>query len=67
MIPIKSSCPRQIEKDSDAAAPNLPIDPDHEDDTTKQGSGYDGALHLSILGSDHEDEDGDNGNHSPST
>jgi hypothetical protein len=67
MALTKSSHPRQIEEESDAAAPNLPIGPDHEDDITNQGSGDAGAPDLPILGSDHEDEDGDNENHSPST
>jgi hypothetical protein len=43
----------------------LPIGPDFENDTTNQGSGDAGAPDLSI-GPDHEDEDGDNENHSPS-
>jgi hypothetical protein len=67
MATIKSSRPRQIEEESDAAVPNLPIGLDHEDDTTNQGSGNAGAPNLPILGPDHEDEDGDNKNHSPST
>jgi hypothetical protein len=62
----KSSRPRQIEEEIDARAANLPIGPDHEDDTTNQGSGDAGAPNLPILGPDHEDEDGDNENHSPS-
>jgi hypothetical protein len=67
MAPAKSSHPRKIEEESDSAAPNLPIGPDHDDDTTNQGSGDTGAPNLSILGLDHEDKDGDNENHSPST
>jgi hypothetical protein len=43
----------------------LPIGPDHEDDTTNQGSGDAGVPNLPI-GPDHEDEDGDNESHSPS-
>jgi hypothetical protein len=65
MAPTKSSHPRQIEEVSGAGAPNFPIGPDHEDDTTNQGSGDAGALNLPV-GPDHEDEDGDNGSHSPS-
>jgi hypothetical protein len=45
----------------------LPIGPDHEDDTTNQGSGDVKAPNLPILGPDHEDKDGDNKSHSPST
>jgi hypothetical protein len=56
---------RQIEEKSDAGAPNFPIGPDHEDDTTNHGSGDAGAPSLPI-GPDHEDEDGDNKSHSPS-
>jgi hypothetical protein len=63
----KSSRPRQIEEESDAGVTNLPKGPDHEDDTTNQGSGYVGAPNLTILGPNHEDEDGDNESHSPST
>jgi hypothetical protein len=57
--------PGQIEGESDARAPNLPIGPDQEDDTTNQGSGDAGVPNLPI-GPDHEDEDGDNKSHSPS-
>jgi hypothetical protein len=64
MAPIKSSGPRQIEEESDVGASNLPIGPDHEDDTTNQGTGDAGAPNLPI-GQDHEHEDGDNGSHSP--
>jgi hypothetical protein len=67
VAPKKSSCLRQIEEESDAGAPNFPIGPYHEDDTTNQDSGDAGAPNLPILGPDHEDEDGDNENHSPST
>jgi hypothetical protein len=67
MAPTKSSCPRQIEEESDATAHNLSIGPDHEDDTTNQGSGDAGGPNFPILGSDHEDEDGDNEIHSPSS
>jgi hypothetical protein len=66
MASTKSSRPRQIEEESDAGVPNLPIGPDHEDDATNQGSGDAGVPNLPI-GSDHEDEDGDNESHSPST
>jgi hypothetical protein len=66
MAPTKSSCPRQIEVESDTRVPNFPIGPDHEDDTTNQGSGHAGAPNLP-LGPDHEDEDGGNRSHSPST
>jgi hypothetical protein len=45
---------------------NLPIGPDHEDDTTNQGSGDAGAPNLPILEPEHENEDGDNENHSSS-
>jgi hypothetical protein len=45
----------------------LPIGPDYEDYTTNQGSGDAEAPNLPILGPDHEDEDGDNESHSPST
>jgi hypothetical protein len=65
MAPTKSSCPRQIEEESDAGVPNFPIGLDHEDDTTNQGSGDARAPNLPI-GPDHEDEDGDNESHSPS-
>jgi hypothetical protein len=65
MARTKSSHPRQTEEDSDAGAPNLPIGPDFENDTTNQGSGDAGAPNLPI-GPDHEDEDGDTENHSPS-
>jgi hypothetical protein len=65
MAPTKSSHPRQIEEERDAGASNLPIGPDHEDDTTNQGSGDVGVPNLPI-GPDHEDEDGDNESHSPS-
>jgi hypothetical protein len=44
----------------------LPIGPDHENDTSNQGSGDEGAPNLPILGLDHEDEDGDNENSTPS-
>jgi hypothetical protein len=67
MAPTKSSRPRQIEEESDATVPNLPIGPDHEDDTTNQESGDAGAPNLPILGPVHEDEDSDNKSHSPST
>jgi hypothetical protein len=65
MAPTKSSRPRQIEEESDARAPNFLIGPDHEDDTTNQGSGDGRAPNLSI-GPDHEDVDGHNESHSPS-
>jgi hypothetical protein len=61
MTPTKSSHPKQIEEESDARAPNLSIGPDHEDDTSNQGSDDAGAPNLPI-GPDHEDEDG---SHSP--
>jgi hypothetical protein len=64
MAPTKSSRPRQIEEESDAEAPNLSIGPDHEDDTTNQGSGDVGAPNL-LIGPDHENEDSDNGSHRP--
>jgi hypothetical protein len=67
MAQTKSTHPRQTEEESDAGVPNLTIGPDHEDDTTNQGSGDAKAPNLSILGPDHEDEDGDNKSHSPST
>jgi hypothetical protein len=57
---------RQIEEESGVGAPNLPIGPDHEDDTTNQGSG-DARVPNLLIGTDHEDEDGDNESHSPST
>jgi hypothetical protein len=53
------------EEESDVGASNLSTGPDHEDDTTNQGSGDAGAPNLPIR-LDHEDEDGDNGSHSPS-
>jgi hypothetical protein len=65
MAPTKSSHPRQTEEDSDAAAPNLPIGPDHENGTSNQGSG-DGAPNVPIVGPDREGEDGDNKSYSPS-
>jgi hypothetical protein len=64
MEPTKSCRPRQVEEESDAGAPNLAIVPDHEDDTTKQGSGDVGVPNFPIE-PDQEDEDGDNGSHSP--
>jgi hypothetical protein len=67
MAPTKSSYPRQIEEESDAEASNFLIGPNHEDDTTNQGSGEAGVPNLLILRPDHEDENGDNKNHSPST
>jgi hypothetical protein len=67
MARTKSSCPRQTEEESDAGVPNLPIGPDHEDDTTNQGSGDAEAPNLPILGPDHNDEDDDNESHSPTT
>jgi hypothetical protein len=65
MARTKSSRPRQTKEESNTRAPNLPIRPDFENDTTNQGSGDAGALNLPIV-PDHEDEDGDNENHSPS-
>jgi hypothetical protein len=65
MAQTKSSRPRQTKEASDAGAPNLPIEPDFENDTTNQGSVDVGAPNFWI-GPDHEDEDGDNENHSPS-
>jgi hypothetical protein len=58
MAPTKSSRPRQIEKESGARVPNLPTGPDHEDDTTNQGSGDVRAPNLPNLpiGPDHEDD-----------
>jgi hypothetical protein len=64
MTLIESSRPRQIEEESDARAPNLPIGPNHEDDTTNQRSGDVGAPNLLIVGPDCEDEDGGNESHS---
>jgi hypothetical protein len=66
MAPTKSSRPRQIEEESGARAPNFPTGLDHEDDTTNQGSGDARAHNLPILGSDH-DEDGGNEIPSPSS
>jgi hypothetical protein len=66
MAQTKSSRPRQTEEESDARAPNLPIGPDHEDDTTNQEIGDAREPNLPI-GPDHEDEDGDNKSHNPST
>jgi hypothetical protein len=66
MAPTKSSRPRQIEKESGAGAPNLPTGPDHEDDTTNQGSGDARAPNL-LIGPDPEDEDGDHEIPSPSS
>jgi hypothetical protein len=62
MAPTKSSRPRQIEEESDARVPNLPIGLDHEDGTTNQGIGDARAPNLP----DCEDEDGENESHSPS-
>jgi hypothetical protein len=56
MAPRKSSRPRQIEEESDAGAFNFRRGPDHEDDTTNQGSSDARAPNLPI-GPDHEDED----------
>jgi hypothetical protein len=67
MAPTKSSCPRQIEKESDVGVPNLPTGPDHKDDTTNQGSGDARAPNLPILGPDFDDEYGDNKIPSPSS
>jgi hypothetical protein len=58
MAPTKSSRPRQIEKESGAGVPNLPIGPDLKDDTTNQRSGDAKAPNLST-GPDLEDEDSD--------
>jgi hypothetical protein len=66
MAPTKSGRPRQIEEESGAEAPNFPIWPDQEDETTNQASGDAGAPNLPILGPDH-DEDGDNEIPSPSS
>jgi hypothetical protein len=65
MARTKSSCPRQTKEESDAGAPNLPIGSNFDSDTTNQGSGDAEAPNLPI-GPDHEDEDGDNEDHSPS-
>jgi hypothetical protein len=43
----------------------LLIGPDHEDGTSNQGSGDEGAPNLLIVGPDYEDKDGDNESHSP--
>jgi hypothetical protein len=64
MTLTKSSRPRQIEEESDVGAPNLPIGPYYDDDTTNQGSGDTEAPNFPI-GPNHEDEDGYNGSHSP--
>jgi hypothetical protein len=58
MTLIKLSRPSKIEKESGAGVPNLPTGPDHEDDTTNQGSG-DAEAPILPTGSDLEDEDGD--------
>jgi hypothetical protein len=42
----------------------LPIRPNHEDDTSNQGSGNTRAANLPIVVSDCEDEDDDNESHS---
>jgi hypothetical protein len=65
MAPTKSSHPSQIEEESGAVAPNFPIGPDHEGDTTNKESGDAGAPNLPLW-PNHEDEDGNNGSHSPS-
>jgi hypothetical protein len=67
MAPTKSSRWRQIEEGSDAEAPNFPIGLDLKDDTTNQGRGDTGAPILPRLGSDFDDEDGDNEVHRPSS
>jgi hypothetical protein len=67
MARTKSSRPRQTEEESDVGEPNLSIGPYHENDTTNQESGDTKAHNLPILGPDHEDEDGDNKSHNPST
>jgi hypothetical protein len=67
MAPTKSSRRRQIEEGSDAEAPNFPIGLDLKDDTTNQGRGDAGAPILPRLGSDFDDEDGDNEVHRPSS
>jgi hypothetical protein len=64
MAPTKSSCPRKIEEESGAGAPNFQKGPDHDDDTSNQGSGDAGATNLPILG---QDGDGDNEIPSPSS
>jgi hypothetical protein len=66
VAPTKSGCPRQIEEESGAKAPNLPIGSDHEDETTNHGSDDAGAPNLPILGPNH-DKDGDNEIPSPSS
>jgi hypothetical protein len=53
MAPTKSSHPRKIEKKSDAQVPNVPTGSDHEDDTTKQGSGDVKASNLPTSPSGH--------------
>jgi hypothetical protein len=67
MAPTKSSCPRQIEKESGARALNLPIGLDHEDDTTNQGSGDVRAPNLPNLSTGPDHEDGDREHPSPSS
>jgi hypothetical protein len=67
MAPTKSSRQRQIKEKSDVGAPNFPIGPDIEDDTTNQGRGDAGAPILPRLGPDFDDEDGDNEVQSPSS
>jgi hypothetical protein len=52
------------EEESGAGAPNFPKMPDHEGDTTNQGSGDARATNLAILG---PDVDGDNEIPSPSS
>jgi hypothetical protein len=66
MAPTKSSHPRQIEKGSGVGVPNLPIRPDHEDNTTNQGRCDAEAPNLPT-GPDLEDEDGDREIPSPSS
>jgi hypothetical protein len=66
MAPTKSSRPRHIEKESGAGVPNLPTRPDHDDDTTNQGSGDTEAPNLPTW-LNLEDEDGDREIPSPSS
>jgi hypothetical protein len=61
MAPTKSSCPRQIEEESDAGAPNLLIGPDHEDEYGDNES-HSPSTYLN-LNQDENEEDARNVEH----
>jgi hypothetical protein len=61
MAPTKSSRPRQIEEESDARAPNLPIGPDNEDEDGGNGC-HSPSAYLN-LNQDENEEDSRNVEH----